>query len=80
MKTAVDAVQASGGRLSVRATDDEPLAETGREGSLAGLEDVVHEAERQALRNGGVGEAQTAAASVASSRSVRSNPVTARRA
>ena len=66
LKAAVDAVQASGGRLSVRATDDEPLAETGREGSLAGLEDVVHEAERQALRNGGVGKAHAAAVSVAS--------------
>ena len=59
LKTAVDAVQASGGRISVRPSDDEPLAETGREGSLAGLEDVVHEAERAALKNGGIGEANT---------------------
>ncbi len=65
LNTAVDAVQASGGRISVRLTDEEPLAEAEREGSLAGLEDAVHEAERAALANGGVGEAHTAAVSVA---------------
>jgi diguanylate cyclase (GGDEF)-like protein len=64
LKTAVDAVQGSGGRISVRASDDEPLAETGREGSLAGFEDVVRDAERAALSNGGVAEAHTAAVSV----------------
>ena len=66
LTTAVDAVQASGGRISVRLTDTEPLAEAGREGSLAGLEEVVHEAERAVLATGGVGEAHTAAVSVAS--------------
>jgi diguanylate cyclase (GGDEF)-like protein len=66
LKTAVDAVQASGGRISVRISDEEPLAEAGREGSLAGLEEAVHEAERAALQNGGVGDAHTAAVSVAS--------------
>jgi diguanylate cyclase (GGDEF)-like protein len=65
LNTAVDAVQASGGRISVRVTDEEPLTEAGREGSLAGLEEVVHEAERAALANPGVGEAHTTAASVA---------------
>ena len=65
LKTAVDAVQGSGGRISVRASDDEPLAESGREGSLAGLEEVVREAERAALSNGGIAEAHTAAVSVA---------------
>jgi diguanylate cyclase (GGDEF)-like protein len=65
LKTAVDAVEADGGRISVRLTDDQPLAEAEREGSLAGLEEVVHEAERAALANGGVGEAHTAAVSVA---------------
>ncbi len=65
LKTAVDAVQAGGGRISVRLTDEQPLAEAGREGSLAGLEEVVHEAERAALANGGLGEAHTAAVSVA---------------
>ena len=65
LKTVVDAVQASGGRISVRVTDEEPLIEAGREGSLGGLEEVVHEAERAALANRGVGEAHTAAVSVA---------------
>jgi diguanylate cyclase (GGDEF)-like protein len=65
LKTAVDAVQASGGRISVRAGGDEPLAEAGREGSLAGLEDAVHQAERAALKNGGMGEANTTGMSVA---------------
>ena len=32
LKTAVDAVQASGGRISVRLTDEEPLAEAGARG------------------------------------------------
>ena len=50
LKTAVDAVQASGGRISVRVTDEEPLIEAGREGSLDGLEEVVHEAERPRWR------------------------------
>lgn len=65
LKTAVDAVQASGGRLTVRTSAQEPLVETAREGSLAGLEDVVKEAERGALKNRGVAEAHTAAVSVA---------------
>jgi diguanylate cyclase (GGDEF)-like protein len=65
LKTAVDAVQGSGGRISARPSDDEPLAEIGREGSLAGLEDVVRDAERAALSNGGIGEAHTVAVSVA---------------
>ncbi len=65
LKTAVDAVQASGGRLSVRSADDEPLAETAREGSLAGLEDAVQRAEQAALDDGGFGEEQAAGVSVA---------------
>jgi len=65
LKTAVDAVQGSGGRISVRPSDHEPLAATGREGSLARVEDVVNDAERAALMNGGVGEAHTAAVGVA---------------
>jgi len=65
LKTAVDAVQGRGGRISVRPSDDEPLVESGRDGSLAGLEDVVLSAERVALSNGGTGEAHTAAVSVA---------------
>ncbi len=65
LKTAVDAVQASGGRLSVRAAEDEPLAETVREGSLAGLEDAVQQAERAALENGGFAEERVGGASIA---------------
>jgi diguanylate cyclase (GGDEF)-like protein len=64
LTTAVDAVQASGGRLSVRSTDEEPLAETAREGSLAGLEDAVQGAEQAALDNGGLGEEHAAGVSV----------------
>jgi HAMP domain-containing protein len=65
LNTAIDAVQGGGGRISIRASDQEPLAETGREGSLAELEDVFRDAERAALSNGGIGEAHTAAVSVA---------------
>jgi diguanylate cyclase (GGDEF)-like protein len=65
LKTAVDAVQGSGGRLSVRSAEDEPLAETAREGSLAGLEDAVQRAEQAALDDGGFGEEQIADVSVA---------------
>ncbi|HTX08823.1 MAG TPA: diguanylate cyclase [Solirubrobacteraceae bacterium] len=65
LKTAVDAVQANGGRLSVRSTDAEPLAETAREGSLVGLEGAVQRAEQAALDHGGFGEEQAAGVSVA---------------
>jgi diguanylate cyclase (GGDEF)-like protein len=65
LKTAVDAVQASGGRLSVRSADEEPLAETAREGSLAGVEDLVQRAEQAALDNGGFGEEHAAGVTVA---------------
>ena len=65
LTTAVDAVQASGGKISVRSPEDEVLTETVREGSLAGLEEAVHKAERAALENGGLGEDQAAGASIA---------------
>jgi len=65
LKTAVDAVQASGGRLSARSADAEPLAETAREGSLTGLEEAVLQAERAALEDGGFAESQAAGVSVA---------------
>ena len=58
LKTALDAVQADRGRLSVRSTADEPLAEAARVGSLAGAEELVHEAERAALKSGALGEAE----------------------
>jgi diguanylate cyclase (GGDEF)-like protein len=65
LNTAVDAVQASGGRLSVRSPEDGQLAETLREGSLNGLEEAVAHAERVALQNGGFGEEQAAGTNVA---------------
>jgi diguanylate cyclase (GGDEF)-like protein len=69
LKTAMDAVQASSGRVSARKTDAEPLTETSREGSFAGTEDAIYESEREALKTGGLGEAEgngsVAAASVA---------------
>ncbi|MGI8428096.1 MAG: diguanylate cyclase [Solirubrobacteraceae bacterium] len=66
LHTAVDAVQADCGRLSVRATAEEPLAETDRVGSLGGLEEHLYAAERTVLRNGGVGESATGGINVAS--------------
>jgi diguanylate cyclase (GGDEF)-like protein len=65
LKTAVDAVQASGGRLCVPSGEDGLLAETLREGSLTGLQQAVEQAERAALQNGGFGEEYAAGASVA---------------
>jgi diguanylate cyclase (GGDEF)-like protein len=65
LKTAVDAVQASGGRLSVRAASDEPFVETLREGTLVGHESAVAQAEQAALRDGGIGEASAGEVSVA---------------
>ena len=56
LNTAVDAVQADCGRLSVRATPDEPLMEAIREGSFDGLADAVYEAERLALMDGDFGD------------------------
>lgn len=64
LETAIDAVQASGGRLSVRSADEEPLTETIRGGSLSGLDDAAERAEQAALENGGLGEEQVAGASV----------------
>src|SRR5581483_454131 len=65
LKTAVDAVQASGGRLSVLSDGDDRPVETLREGSLTGLEHALDQAERAALQNGGFGEEQAAGTTVA---------------
>jgi diguanylate cyclase (GGDEF)-like protein len=67
LKTAADAVQASGGRLVVLASPD-PGVDTGSIGSLAGVGRQIENAELSALRNGSIGEAragQTFVASVA---------------
>jgi diguanylate cyclase (GGDEF)-like protein len=56
LNTLLDAVQASSGRLTSRATSGEPLGETVRVGDLTGIEEHFLEAERSALRTGGLGE------------------------
>jgi diguanylate cyclase (GGDEF)-like protein len=57
LRTAVDAVQATSGRLTVRTTPEEPLAQVGLVGSLHGLEQRFQAAEQRALSDGGLGEA-----------------------
>jgi diguanylate cyclase (GGDEF)-like protein len=47
LKTAVDAVQGSCGRLSIRPSESEPLVETAREGSFEGLAVAISAAERE---------------------------------
>lgn len=58
LKTALDALDGTSGRLTARSRGDEPLAESVRVGSLSAIEEQVLEAERSALRNGGLGEAR----------------------
>jgi diguanylate cyclase (GGDEF)-like protein len=48
LKTAVDAVQGSCGRLSIRPAEGEPLAEVVSEGSFQGLGEAISEAEQAA--------------------------------
>jgi diguanylate cyclase (GGDEF)-like protein len=50
-------VQATSGRLTVRTTPEEPLAQVGLVGSLHGLEQRFQAAEQRALSDGGLGEA-----------------------
>jgi diguanylate cyclase (GGDEF)-like protein len=52
LKTAVDAVQGSCGRLSIRPSDGEPLVETASEGSFEGLAVAVSAAEREVEMEG----------------------------
>jgi diguanylate cyclase (GGDEF)-like protein len=66
LKTAVDAVKADWGRLSARSRAEESLAEMMRVGSLTGVEDQIFEAERAALKGGGLGDAASAELSVLS--------------
>ncbi len=58
LKTALDAVGGASGRLTARSRGDEPLSESVRVGSLSAIAEQVLEAERSALRNGGLGEAR----------------------
>ena len=66
LHTAVDAVQATCARLTVRDSPEEPLAQVGVVGSLQGLEGRCHEAEADALSDGGLGEAEADGVFVAS--------------
>jgi diguanylate cyclase (GGDEF)-like protein len=66
LKTAIDAARAECGRVSARRQAEQPLAELQREGSLAGLEDSVYEAELAALGHGAFGESSTGEVHVAS--------------
>jgi diguanylate cyclase (GGDEF)-like protein len=64
LKTAMDAVEASGGRVSARSDQSDQLIELVREGSLAGLDDAVYQSERAALGSGDIGEASSSGASL----------------
>jgi diguanylate cyclase (GGDEF)-like protein len=59
LKTAVDAVQASCGRASIRSGPGEPLLESARVGHLAGFEARIEDAERAALASSTLGEASS---------------------
>ncbi len=56
LKTAIDAGQASAGRVTARSVPDDPLSEVMREGSLTGLDRAVYDAERSALGARDLGE------------------------
>jgi diguanylate cyclase (GGDEF)-like protein len=71
LKTAMDAAQASCGRVTARLTDDDPLAEAAREGAFTGFESTIHEAEHAALEDGDLGEAQGDAATAVVSVALR---------
>ncbi len=58
LSTAVDASEASSGRLTVRASPEEPLVENGSYGSLDGIETQVQDAERRALASFDLGESE----------------------
>src|SRR5204862_521081 len=58
LKTAVDAVHASGGRVVASASREAPVADIGVIGSLAGFERQIQDAEQAALQNGSIGESR----------------------
>jgi diguanylate cyclase (GGDEF)-like protein len=66
LKTAVDAVQATSGRLTARSSSEEPLVEAARQGDLPKADDAIRGAETKALKLGGSGQAEAAGTSVAS--------------
>ena len=51
LHTAIDAVDASDGRLTARMAPDEPLSEAARAGSLERFGEAVREVEREAMRH-----------------------------
>jgi len=58
LRTAMHGAGSDRGRVSARASAADPLSEAGHVGRLAGLEEAIYEAERQALSaDGGVGQA-----------------------
>ncbi|HLY48266.1 MAG TPA: diguanylate cyclase [Solirubrobacteraceae bacterium] len=58
LRTAIDAVRGTGGRISIRAAPDQPLAESLRHGGLDDLADALQEAERTVHEAGDVGQSQ----------------------
>ena len=64
LKTAIDAVEATGGRLSARSDQSDQLTELVREGSLDEIEDAVYQCERAALNSGDIGEVSLADANL----------------
>jgi diguanylate cyclase (GGDEF)-like protein len=56
LSTAVDATEASSGRLSVRSSPEDPLSENGVHGSLDVIEALVRDAEQRALASRDLGE------------------------
>jgi diguanylate cyclase (GGDEF)-like protein len=63
LKTALDAVEGSAGRVSAR-EPAKALAEVVREGDLDGVRDAVYEAEREALQTRDLGAAESSEGSV----------------
>jgi diguanylate cyclase (GGDEF)-like protein len=56
LKTAIDAVQASSGRLSARSAESDKLTEVVREGSLEGFEEAILGAETEAMERGEIAQ------------------------
>jgi diguanylate cyclase (GGDEF)-like protein len=64
LKTALDAVEGSAGRVSAREAAAKPLIELAREGELDGLEDSVYQAESEALQSRDLGASESDTGSV----------------
>jgi nitrate/nitrite-specific signal transduction histidine kinase len=66
LQTAIAAVHAESGRLSMRDGPDSQVSEVARLGSLDALEGAIHDAEHNALDRGSIGKTQEDEAHVAS--------------